>query len=234
MLEIYRIFIGCLLETEPLNIQSIILQSTSSNLEPFIGPLTILDSILSNNVNMNNEIPHDNKVVSVVSQLFSSVLSGKEYIGNLYVWRTFNTFIMNKKWILVNIDQLHEHCSNNKLLKVIFYDLIKKDKNQDVYSMMIKNKNQNLLKSDIFKLFANVNYLEIHSLQHPFSLESLLALMTSTNIQLVNILGGKWISSVRQWSLFDDILNKYDKAMFILEFEEHHHQEDLLQIWKGK
>ena len=58
-----------------LNISTIILQSTCSNLQNFIKPLTILDNILTNKVLFDNKIPDSKKDYQVSKGLFSSYLS---------------------------------------------------------------------------------------------------------------------------------------------------------------
>ena len=57
----------------PLNITSVILQSTSSNLKSLIALLTILDSILDRGVNVWNPIENNDKDVAALKQLFSSI-----------------------------------------------------------------------------------------------------------------------------------------------------------------
>ena len=216
---IFSLFMGTTSDVAwPLNISSIILQSTSSNLESLIGPLTILDNILSENVNIDNIIFDNSKAVSVLSYLFSSILSGKEYVGNKYIWNTFNTFIMSKKDIFVRIAKLDKYCLNKNLLALIFSDLIKND--DDDNRAMIINKNQNLVKPEILKIFKNVTYLRIHCKKYPLSLESLLSLINGTQIKTVVIddPGSTWLSSVKS-SSFADVSSKYKKANFKMEFE---------------
>ena len=74
--------------TDPLQIISVRLLSTSVNLERLIGPLTILDGILSDEVSEDNEILYrsyrdDNDDVKILSHLFAAALGKKV---NLPTW----------------------------------------------------------------------------------------------------------------------------------------------------
>ena len=204
----------------PLNITTIILQSTASNLETFIGPLTVLDNILSNNVDKHHIIPKNSSYVSVLSDLFSTIISGKEYVGNQYVWNTFNAFIMNKQKILIHIDNLDEYCHDKELLNLIFGDLIKIIKKEEEYKYdeMIKFETQNSLKSNVIKLFKNMTYLWITCRSYPLSLKSLLKSIKDTQIIKMQIWGSKWLPSVKSCSALDDITREYGKANFNINF----------------
>ena len=131
-----------------LNIKSITLQSTSSNLEHLIRPLTVLDNILSDNVNIANQIQDNGKDLAVLKVLFSSILSEKEYNGNQYIWNTFKAFIANKRSIKVNIVELVRWCHNSALLDLIFNDLAVMDSQEDLIENLTLSPNQNLFKSD--------------------------------------------------------------------------------------
>ena len=157
----YRMFMSAMEDIEkpgtfPLNIGSIILQSTSTNLESVIKPLTILDNILSGNV-FQSYFENIGDAVSVLSRLFASVLSGTKYNGNQYIWRMLKAFIENKHTIDISIRTLDEYCKNKKLLNLIFHEFIKKEDGQDKYEEMIMNENQNLFKPDILKVFNKVD-----------------------------------------------------------------------------
>ena len=167
---IFRLFMGGPDGAHPLMISSIILQSTASNLRKLIGPLTILDNILSLNVGERNDniIPNDDKSVSVLSGLFSSMISGKPYDGNKYIWNTFNAFILKKQEIRINLYQIWYSCKDKEFLKVLFSDLIVREGYSKLitgvdydYDLWIKNAKQNLFKPDIVKLFKNVKKISI-------------------------------------------------------------------------
>ena len=80
-----------------ININSIILQSTCTNLESVIKPLLILDYILNDNVNKDNQISNDSETALALSNLFSLVLSEQEYVGNQYVLNSFRAYA-TKRW----------------------------------------------------------------------------------------------------------------------------------------
>ena len=64
------------------------------------------------------------------------------------------------------------------------------------YDEIILSKNQiNLPKPELFQIFTHVHYLEIHCRYHPFSLDSLISVITGTTINEVMV-KGDWLSSV--------------------------------------
>lgn len=210
--NLHRFFIAEADGTYPLTISSIRLQSTSRNLEALITPLTILDNILSDNVSMHDRIANNSKVVPVLRPLISSIISREEYLGNQYVWSTFNTFILNKREIEVDLMALNTFCQNEDLLRLIFFNLVQGR------GELPKEENQNLLKPDILKLFKNVTYLEINCTDYPLSLRKLLDLIKGTQITKVQINGQYWLSAVQKSYFFEDIVNEYEKSNFKMEF----------------
>ena len=206
-------------EEYPLNISTIILQSSCSNLESFIKPLTILDNILSNNVYRSNIISDNDKNVSILSCLFSSCLSKQQYVGNQYIWNIFNSFINHKQEIKIHIDQLDEYCENKQLLQLILSEIVKQEEYKEEYCSD-KYKNKNLLKPQILSIFKNVTYLYIDCDSYPLSLESLLSLINNTQIKKVEINGEYWLRKVKEMSSFNNILSKYKVANFNMEFDE--------------
>ena len=119
---LFRLFFG---SKWPLNVSSILIVSTSSNLSKVITPLTILDNILNNNVDISNQISNNMGDFNVLSSLFSFVLSSKK--ESKYIYKTFNVFRNKKTEIKIHIDHLNEHCFNKDLLSLLFYDLVKVD-----------------------------------------------------------------------------------------------------------
>ena len=136
-----------------LNIRSIPLESTAPNQESLIEQLTTLDNVLHWNVKLF--ILPSPKVVPVLHHIFSCVILEQKYVGNEYIWDTFNTFIMNKTDISVNIDSLDYRCTNKELLKLIFYDFYKG------VLAIATDKNQNLIGPEILSIFKNVSDLAI-------------------------------------------------------------------------
>ena len=83
----------------------------------------------------------------------------------------FTAFVMNKKSICWNVDELDKYCSNKDLLKLMFTDFIRID---DKEKRLIENENQNLIRPEILKIFKNVTGLTIDCKYYPLSLEALL------------------------------------------------------------
>ena len=81
----------------PMGIASIILQTTCTNLETLIRPLTILDNILSGNFDIDTMLVNA-KDVLILKHLFSTALSNEEYIVNKYIWTVFSAFINRNKY----------------------------------------------------------------------------------------------------------------------------------------
>ena len=200
----------------PLNISTIILQSSCSNLQSFIKPLTMLDNILTSNVNSDNEVLANDKDVKILQDLFDSCTSRKQYVGNQYIWNTFNTFINHKRKIEISIERLKDHCKNEGLLRLILSDIEQEERYQE-YSPD-KYENKNLLKPQILAMFKNVTHLVIRCNRYPLSLESLLSLIDNTQIRQVNVFG-YWLPEFRFTTSFKNISNKYRQANFNMEWE---------------
>ena len=166
-----------------LNIVSILIMETASNLENLIMPLTYLDNILNDKVNQDNIFTPSAKDVSVLSSLFSS--SSK---SDKYIYSTFNSFKQNKTKIIVNLYQLNAYCFNVDLLSLLFNKLVEVDYNQWV-KQFVNNCDSmvNLPKKELFDIFNNVEQLVIICRDYPFSLDSLISLITGTKIKTVKI-----------------------------------------------
>ena len=213
---ICRLFLGC---KWGLNISTIILQSTCSNLEGFVRPLTILDNILSANV---DEIPNNHKYVQVLKGLFDACLTGNGYNGNEYVWNIFNSFIYHKHQIRIDLDELEKKTCTEKslLLCLLIPDIVKQSSDEDEYGSD-KYNNKNLLKRDIFSIFRNSTNLVIICHSCPLSLDSLLSLIKGTQITEVEIYGKYWLNKAKEMASFDDISSDYEEANFNLQFAGH-------------
>ena len=199
--------------SHPLNISTIILQSSSSNLESAIKSLTILDNLLTNNVDDDNIIPDHHKTFKILKGLFSSCSLKEKYIGNQYVLNIFNAFINNKHKIDINIYVLDKWCKNKGLLGLILSDIKEGEEYSDEY------KDKNLLKPQILSIFKNVTHLNITCSEYPLSLESLLSLIKDTNIEEVTLSGYYWLRKVKELPSFNSISRKYEEANFSMEFK---------------
>ena len=118
-----------------------------------LKPLTILDDILSNNVDHNNIILDDPKDTLILQHLFSAISSNEQYHGNQYIWNAFKAFI-NQKRLEIELWKFHYYCNNKALLGLILSDLQKIGDNEE-YSEE-KYRNKNMIKSEILSIFRNV------------------------------------------------------------------------------
>ena len=169
---IYRLFFG---DSDPLNISSIRIQETSSNLEKLVKPITTLDQIISNNVYNKNKIEDNPGSFSMVSSLFGYYLSRslvEKVVCNTYILKSFQCFVNNKQEIRVYLYKLDNYCSNKGLLGLLFSKLVQETS--------VKEKDQNLLKRDALKVFKNVNYLYIYCADYSFCLSSFLSVIEGT------------------------------------------------------
>ena len=211
---IYRLFFG---DIYPLNISSIRIQETSSNLEKLVKPITTLDQIISNNVYSGNIIKDNPGSFSMVSSLFGYYLSRslvEKVVCNTYILKSFQCFVNNKQAIRVCLDNLDFYCSNKGLLGLLFSKLVRKTS--------VKEKDQNLLKRDALKVFNNVNNLEIWCHLYSFCLSSFLSVIDGTKVNKVDIIGNNWLPSIASSSSFNFICTQYEKANFKLEYTHGH------------
>ena len=183
----------------PLNLSSLIIVSTCTN--P-LKPVIILDDILSDNVSSSNQILHQPKVALIVNQLFCSVISGKDYPGNKYLWKAFKAFLNQKESIGLHLRELDENCHDKALLKVLFSDIVEMD-DYEKYSEK-KYRNKNILRPEIISVFKNVKRLwircqsilyvregyrkAIKDYSYPLSMESLLSSIKNTHVNRVEIM----------------------------------------------
>ena len=189
----FRLFFGNPGNDHPLNISCILIVSTASNLKKLITPLTILDNILSDNVSSfhDNTVPNNRSHFSVLSSLFSFVLESKK--ESKYIYKTFNSFRKNKTVIKIHIHRLNVCCHNKDLLSLLFYKLVFDSK----FNGSFKSVHQNVIKAEVLSIFPNVQYLEIYCQYYPFSLDSLLSVITGTSINKVVIEDGQtWLNKV--------------------------------------
>ena len=131
---------------------------------------------------------------------------------NAYILESFHCFVNAKQEIKVDLRKLDEYCGNKGLLGLLFSKLVKDTR--------LKEKDQNLIKRDLFKLFANVNYLLIYCHEYSFCLSSFLSVIDNTKIDKVEIYGDKWLPSIASSSSYDFICTQYKKANFDLKFED--------------
>ena len=197
-----------------IKIVSIYLQFESKkqpqNLEKLVQPITAFDQIISNNVTFDNQLPNYSSHSFLISLLFEYCLNPigfiPKIIGNTYILETFQCFVNNKQSIGIDTYALNGYCKNIDLLGLLFNKIIK---NKEV-----EDKQQNLIKKGVLKVFKNVTDLFIYCPGYSFCLLSFLSVIDGTEINKVEIEGYEWIRSIASSSSFDSICTQYQKANF--------------------
>ena len=175
-------------------------------------PLTYLDNILNNNVWKDNKIPNNPKDVSVISSLFSSLCASDKYI-----YSTFKAFTKNKKKIEICPHYLNKYCFNVDLLCLLFNKLLEVDNLWEVIDFLNNCDSMiNLPKKELFEIFSNVEELTIWCIGHPFIIDSLVEVITGTNMKRVYIFGG-WLGSVIS-------SNEFIKENWRFKYDEEYHK----------
>lgn len=224
LLILHRLFFGegDGIFVPPLGISTIIIQETRSNLRKIIKPITILDMIISWNVNDDSKIGNNPDDVSTLKSLFAYYLypeSQKEFKPNQYIFNTFLCFLNNKDSIMVDLDKLDEHCPNKGILSLIFTQIIK-DTDNDAVLTMNEDNDKNLVKKEVFTLFKNVTDLFITCDSYSISLLALLSIINNTKINNIKIYGDNWLPSIVSSSAFNGIVAEYKKANFTFELKK--------------
>ena len=128
---LYRLFVGNE-EDQTLNIVSIRIMETSSNLEKLIGAITAFDNIISDKIGEDeSSITFEKKRISgskkygdTLSALLNYFVNNKiEQKFNKYIYNTFQCFTNNKKTIEINLHNCDSAVKDKQLLNVIFHRL---------------------------------------------------------------------------------------------------------------
>ena len=215
MYKTYRLFFG---NDRPINITSIKLIKSCSNLGSLIRAITILDNCISGNVNHYiSEYEYGKKL----SALFNYFINGKlENKWNKFVYDTFECFIKNKKRMDIDIDKVSRYVGDQDLLNLMFHSL-----NADSTAIMDEKDSTNLIKQSMFEIFENVEEINIQSNEHSFSLFGFLEIISETKITKVTITAGKygfeWIES-----LWKDHQQKIEARFDASEFDIHMDQQE--------
>ena len=186
-INIFRLFFGD--QYQPLNITSIRIIETCSNLEKQISAITALDAIISNN---HNKVSKDSEYGPVLEELFSYSLSSKQQRYNKYLYQTFQCFVNHKQKIEISIPYIDLCVKDKALRKVLFYDIVckKEDKdNPDISGWIDLNNKENLVKPDLFNIFKNIKEITIIASYgyYPCSLLLLSSIIQSTPATKVTI-----------------------------------------------
>ena len=212
----------------PLNIASIRIQRTSSNLAKLVAPITYLDQIISDKTaisDFKHKIPNNPEYCSILLSLFKySLKPSITHKGNPYIFKTWDCFVNNKKEIRLNLDDMNGFCSENEdFMEVLFTYIVRKKYGRDHI-----NEDQNLIKKDVLKVFKNVTYLYISSKWYSFSLEAFLSVIDGTRIDKIVIDDneGQWLPYIVLETSFNSICTKYENANYKLEYDYQDEDED--------
>ena len=174
-----------------LHIKSIRLMETSQNFEKVISAMTALDILISDVL-----LPSTYKHGKIISSLFNHILNDElDQKFNPYIIETFKLFAANKQKIYIDLCELDRYNKQDDgtLVNLIVNEL-KAFGYFDEYSECEMNMgNINILKPQLFDIFKNVNYLEIHTdiyKGYLFSLTEFLSVIEDTTVNEVWIKGG--------------------------------------------
>ena len=200
-----------------INVSSVKVTKTASDLSKLMAPIAVLDSILSDNISYDNKIRSNESDTLILKSLF------KTDIGNAYIYNTFRSVLNNKQQIKVNLQKLDKYCNNKQLLDLIFHEIMP-DREYDGGS---RATNDNLIKSEILNLFPNVSFLGFICTDYPIHLLSLLSIINATDLKIKRIeiidksydADNSWLSKLASSSLFTNIITEYAKAGFKLTLD---------------
>ena len=200
--------------------------ATASVLQEELGPIILLDSMLSGAVSYLDEISITAKQVSILKSLLSSMILQTEYEGTTYIYDTFKCFINNKRRLMIDIPALSRYCRDYDLLQLIFSNSVKSYDDADDADERMIDSSHNLINPQILKIFRNVQSLELicsdhyDSTYYPIPLLSLLSVIRTAGSQIQRVLirdgTGGWISKIIEMK-FEDISNEYRKMNYYIE-----------------
>ena len=183
---LFRLFMGdtfC-----GLNIDSIRLMESSTNLHKLISAITALDNCISNGFNQ----PSYNHG-KTLSSLFNYVLNDKlNKKFNTFIYDTFDCFRYNKRKIWIDLYELDKYNKRDdgKLVDLIIHNLCGVVRSED--NEMDMN-DINMLRPQLFKAFPNIEYIRIYASDkrgkkdYIFCLSELLSLIEATSVNKVEI-----------------------------------------------
>ena len=117
---------------------------------------------------------------------------------------------------LVRVILYTDYTLNEDLLEMVMVDIKRMEYGEEY---LVENyMNKNLIKREILILFKNVTDLHIICDKYPFSLESLLSLITGTQIRKVQIEQGNWLAKAKLLYSSTDIVDRLSKANYKMTF----------------
>ena len=222
-----------------MNITSIRIIKIRLNLEIGIGAMTALDDIISQNISESNQVSGDSDYGAIINHLFNQTLNEagteSQRSGHPYLYDTFKCFRLHKTEISIRIHDMYHYVKDNKLLKVLFDDIVEEEPRKEHDNFDDVQGKQNLMKRDVFKIFENVHTLYIQATKaigkyvYPFSMLSFLDVIQDTMLKKIEIRvewNGifkihPWLGNASSSSGFSAIMTAYKEKQFEISFEKH-------------
>ena len=175
----------------PINISSIRIIKTKRNYQEIIQAITILDNILSGNI----EEKISKKSLLILNHL---IVERKENKFDPFIYNSWKTFLQKKTEIKIDMDNLNKYITDLGFLGLIFggrgLELHRRDLFDDNFknNYYIPDDMTNILKLNVLNVFPNLQTMVIGWLEeHPFSLHQLALLLKDTKIKMVEIEAAK-------------------------------------------
>ena len=171
-----------------LNIDSIRLMESSTNLHKVISAITALDICISSGPN-----PSSYNHGKTLSSLFNYVLNDKlNKTLNQFIYDTFDCFRYNKRKIWIDLYELDKYNKRDdgKSVDLIIHNLCGVIRSED---NEINMNDINMLRPQLFKVFPNIDYIRISASNsrgtkdYIFCLSELLSLIEATSVNKVKI-----------------------------------------------
>ena len=211
-----------------LNISSIRIIETRSNLESVIRVITMLDMCISNNADASwknwgvSEHEDDGKTLKA---LFKHAT--EEPVSNQYIANTFDCFRKNKKALCIYYRSLYtavpKQISALLVGKLIEYRWKGSKEFDSEYAIRNSEENMatNALNDELFKVFPNVSTLILttfrtrgilcESSHFPFSLLKLLSIIKDTAVKHV-VISGTWFGEFQSSFVGYNVINPFREA----------------------
>lgn len=217
--------------------------------------MTALDNMISGNVNRLSRIPSNQRYGEIILELTHHLLETSQGKGSLtpYLYQTFRTFAARKKSMKINIDYLNKYVEDELLLSSLFNEI--KRERTEIRSGWIEwndiSGTQNLMKPLLFKIFPNIEEIEIIITStygwsigeyfYPLSFLSLLSIIENTKIHKVIVTADKdtkygtypWLGSMSS-SWIEASLGKKSESIKIIEREYKQQQFELKFEYQGQ
>lgn len=213
---LYRLFFG---SARPINVESIRIMESLSNLESVIKAITVLHLLISD-VN-TVDVPSGSGYAHILRGLFEYVLnetSGSEFDG--YILSTFDCFRKTKQKVVLGPP--YKMRTGNKVVEdEDMCDLLMRfDYNDAGAEGWIDETNmRDIINPELLKVFPNVTEIIVRQPQ-TFSL-----------LKFLSVIKGTSIKSVLFQEITEDVLNTYDSAFGSKILEEYRNAKFAIELF---